>query len=255
MNVLLTGYKGFIGSNFLRHLKDHTVRLYEWGEPLPDVSGLNWVIHLGAISSTTETDVDKIMRQNYDFSCWLLDECINHGVKMQFASSASVYGTRMSTFREDTDVDPKTPYAWSKFMFEKYAQKKFNDTIIQCFRYFNVYGPNEEHKGKQASPFCQFEKQAKENGFIRVFEHSEVYHRDFIHVDEVIEKQMNFFAVKESGIWNIGTGKTMSFMDVAKKFDVPIQTIPMPEELAHSYQIFTCADMRKYNKTLEKYNA
>lgn len=253
MRLLLSGHKGFIGSNFLKALDGHDVVTYEWGDSLPKVQGLDWVIHVGAISSTTETDVEKIMRQNYDFSCWLLDECIKHGVKMQFSSSASIYGLNMQ-FKENSPVDPRTPYSWSKYMFEKYAEKKFNDTIIQIFRYFNVYGPNEEHKGTQASPFCQFEKQAKENGRIKVFKNSDTYWRDFIHVNEVIDTQKAFFSVRESGVWNVGTGDVMSFMQVAKKFDVPIDLIDMPENLKHSYQKYTCADMTKTRKTMEKYN-
>lgn len=255
MKILLTGHKGFIGSNFLKQHSDIVHSTYEWGEPLPNVNGLDWVVHLGAISSTTETDVEKVMLQNYDFSCWLLDECIKYGVKMQFASSASVYGIQQSSFTEDSPVDPRTPYAWSKYMFEKYAQPKFNDTIIQIFRYFNVYGPGEEHKGNQASPFCQFEKQSRENGFIKVFEDSGKYLRDFVHVNEVIEKHIDFFSVKESGIWNIGTGTACSFLDVAEDFDVPIETIPMPENLKNSYQKYTCANMEKTNITLRRYHA
>lgn len=263
MRLLLSGHKGFIGSNFLKALDGYDVVTYEWGEPLPKIQGLDWVIHVGAISSTIETDVNKIMRQNYDFSCWLLDECIKHGVKMQFSSSASIYGLNMHPsalfainlqYQEDGPVDPRTPYSWSKYMFEKYAERKSNETIIQCFRYFNVYGPNEEHKGTQASPFCQFEKQAKENGRIKVFKDSDTYCRDFIHVDEVIDIQKAFFSVRESGVWNVGTGQTMSFMQVAKKFDVPIDLIDMPENLKHSYQKYTCADMRKTRTTMEKYN-
>lgn len=254
MKILLTGYKGFIGSNFLKYLKDHDVKLYEWGEPLPSVAGLDWVIHVGAISSTIETDVEKIMTQNYDFSCWLLDECIKHGVKMQFSSSASVYGKRSLLFREDSPVDPRSPYAWSKYMFEKYAERKFNDTIVQIFRYFNVYGPNEEHKGNQASPFCQFEKQARENGVIKVFEQSRKFERDFVHVDDVIDHHLRFFSVRESGIWNIGTERPMSFMSVAESFNVPIEEIPMPEHLKYSYQNYTCANMKKTQLTLRRYN-
>jgi len=253
MRILVTGYKGFIGSNFLKFLKGHDVSVYEWGESLPSLNGLDWVIHIGAISSTTETDVEKIMRQNYDFSCWLLDNCIRNQVKMQFSSSASIYGLNQE-FKEDSPVDPRTPYAWSKYMFEKYAASKFNETTIQIFRYFNVYGPNEKHKGTQASPFCQFEKQAQENGRIKVFKNSSSYLRDFVHVDEIIDTQLAFFSVLESGIWNIGTGNTMSFLDIAESFNVPIVEIDMPENLKNSYQAYTCADMTKTRKTMEKYN-
>ena len=80
MKILLTGYKGFIGSNMLKMLEEHEVTTYNWGDASPSVAGLDWVIHMGAISSTTERNVEKIMLHNYDFSCWLLNECIANNV-------------------------------------------------------------------------------------------------------------------------------------------------------------------------------
>ena len=123
MKILLTGYKGFIGSHMLTALlaAGHIVKVYEWGDPLPNVEGLDWVVHIGAISSTTERDVAKVMTQNYDFSVDLYEECRKHNVKFQFSSSASVYGLNKE-FKEDSPVDPRTPYAWSKYMFERYMQ-------------------------------------------------------------------------------------------------------------------------------------
>lgn len=257
MKLLVTGNRGFIGSNMVSMLKDHIVYTYEWGEELPNITGLDWVIHMGAISSTTERDVNKIMTQNYDFSCRLLDMCLNRNVNFQYASSASVYGLK-STFREDTNVDPKTPYAWSKYMFERYASKaygyaKHNNIRIQGFRYFNVYGPNEDHKGNQASPYYQFKKQKEETGVIKVFENSDRYLRDFVPVEYVCKTHIDFFNVKESGIWNVGTGKPISFLDVAKSFDAPIVEIPMPEILKDSYQEYTCADTTKLRSSLTNY--
>lgn len=124
MKILLTGYKGFIGSHMLRALEGagHKVLVFEWGEVWPDVSGLDWVVHIGAISSTTEQDLTKIMRQNYEFSVWLFEECKQHKVNLQYASSASVYGLT-SSFREDATLDPRTYYAKSKFLFEDYTTR------------------------------------------------------------------------------------------------------------------------------------
>jgi ADP-L-glycero-D-manno-heptose 6-epimerase len=114
MKLLITGYKGFIGSNIVATVeKEHQVYTYEWNDPEINLNHIDWVIHIGGISSTTERDVDKIMRQNYDFSCRLLDNCLNNGVHFQYASSASVYGLNLE-FAETSLVDPKTPYAWSK---------------------------------------------------------------------------------------------------------------------------------------------
>lgn len=250
MKILLTGHQGFIGSNFLKALHDHEVSTFEWKEPLPNVQGFDWVIHLGAISSTVDRRIEQIMIQNYDFSCWLLDECIKHSVNLQYASSASVYGPE-SDFRETSPVDPCTPYAWSKYLFERYALRSKHPNIkVQGFRYFNVYGPGEEHKGEQASPYTRFKQQAEKQGYINVFENSENYFRDFIHVDQLIETQLKFLDINSSGIWNIGTGQPRSFLEVAMTFGAPIETVPMPAELINSYQRYTCADLTKLNNTL-----
>ncbi len=255
MKILVTGHKGFIGGNMLRYLQektDHTITTFEWGDPHPTIKGLDWVMHIGAISSTTETNVDKVMRQNYDFTVDLYDECLIHNVNFQFSSSASLYGLN-NEFTETSPVDPRTPYAWSKYMVERFIQNNPPiNSVAQCFRYFNVYGPGEEHKGNQASPFHQFSEQATTNGNIKVFEGSDKYQRDFIHVDEIIQKHMQFLDVTQNGIFNFGTGTTTSFLTIAKIFMVPIIQTPMPPQLKNSYQAYTCADNTLINKTLKK---
>jgi ADP-L-glycero-D-manno-heptose 6-epimerase len=158
-------------------------------------------------------------------------------------------------FREDSPVDPRTPYAWSKYMFERYAAKRqtfaeHNGDRIQGFRYFNVYGSGEAHKGGQASPYHQFEKQAKETGRIRVFEGSREYRRDFVPVSQIVDTHLAFLHIKQSGVFNVGTGRTQSFYEVAERFGVPIEEIPMPEHLKSSYQTYTCADMTRTDRAL-----
>lgn len=259
MKILVTGHEGFIGSHMFNRLKrdGHEVFGLEPLDPKPYIYNYDWVIHMGAISSTTETNVEKIMAQNYDFSCQLLDECIFHRVNFQFASSASIYGLKRE-FREESPVDPRTPYAWTKYMFERYAfqqTKYLRRSVIQMFRYFNVYGTNEEHKGSQASPYTQFKKQKEETGRLKLFVNSDKYYRDFIHVNDIVNYHRRFFDVEESGLWNLGTGEVKSFYDVAKEIDAPIDYIPMPQNLKHSYQEYTCADLTKLNKTLERHNA
>ena len=258
MNVLLTGHRGFIGSQLLKALeeKGHYVSTYEWSDgAMPSVIDQDWVIHVGAISSTTEKDVEKIMRQNVDFTEQLYHACKTFGVNFQFSSSASVYGL-VSTFKEDAPVDPKTPYAWSKYLGERYINRHMGGNTTQIFRYFNVYGPEgEEHKGNQASPFYKFTKQARGGvGKIQVFDGSNNYHRDFIHVSQIVDMHLRFLDVKESGTWNFGTGSTRTFLDVAteigKKYPSQISFVSMPKELENSYQKYTCADMTKTNKTL-----
>lgn len=252
MKILLTGYKGFIGSHLLKALENdgHSVQSYEWDEGImPSVLEQDWVIHVGAISSTTEKNIEKIMQQNVDFTIQIYESCKTFGVNFQYASSASVYGLE-SNFKENSPVDPKTPYAWSKYITERHIQRHPMGSVTQVFRYFNVYGPEgEEHKGNQASPYMQFTKQAKETGIIKVFENSENYKRDFIHVTDVVKYHLDFLKSSNSGIFNIGTGKSKSFLqvaqEIAKIYDAKIHYVPMPEILKDSYQKYTCADMRK----------
>lgn len=252
MKILLTGYKGFIGSHMFRALEahGHDVSVYDWGEILPSVMEQDWVIHMGAISSTTERNIEKVMQQNVDFTQQLYQACHTFGVNFQYASSASVYGL-VSTFREDAELDPRTPYAWSKYLTERYIQRHPMGPRAQIFRYFNVYGPEgEEHKGSQASPYAQFKRQAKETGRIQVFEGSDRFLRDFVPVSKIVDTHLKFLTVKESGIWNVGTGQPRSFMAVAEEFGVPVTTVPMPDILKDSYQKYTCADMTRYNTTV-----
>lgn len=257
MKILITGNNGFIGKNAVDYFsKNHRVTTYDYDGTFPPIKGLDWVLHFGAISSTTETDIEKIMRQNYDFTCGLIDACEVYGVNLQISSSASIYGLKKE-FKEDSPVDPRTPYAWSKYMIEQYWKRRrplLKSSTIQFFRYFNVYGPHEEHKGSQASPYCQFEQQAKTTGKIRLFENSDKYHRDFVHVSKILNVQEKFMEINKSDIWNIGTGTTKSFLDVANeislKYNCLIEEIPMPENLKHSYQEYTCADLTKLEKEL-----
>lgn len=254
MNILITGYQGFIGKNMVESFTKSGFNLlyFDWGDKLPDVRKMDWVVHLGAITSTTERDVDRVMIQNYDFSTWLIDECVNHKVNIQYSSSASVYGLG-DCFKENAVPDPRTPYAWSKYLVERHATKHINlkcKNLIQGFRYFNVYGPHEDHKDNQASPFHRFPLQLEKEGYITVFEGSDNYKRDFIHVDSVINIHKRFFNINRNGIWNIGSGNPISFLDVAKKFTSNIKTIPMPEILKTSYQKYTCADLNRLNYTL-----
>lgn len=257
MRILVTGHKGFIGQNMIRALDGHDLAFYEWGDTLPKVDRFDWVIHLGAISSTTETDVEKVMRQNYDFSCWLLKECNEAGVNFQYSSSASVYGLN-TDFREDAPKNPLSPYAWSKYLFDRYVEQGRWFVKVQGFRYFNVYGPFEDHKGNQSSPHHKFTKQAETTGVIKLFEGSENYKRDFVPVHTIVDIHKQFLNVEESGIWNVGTGKAMSFKllaeTIAEGMEARIEIIPMPEELKAQYQTYTCADLTKLKATLNASN-
>lgn len=254
MKILLTGYKGFIGSHLASALAGHELTLFDYSNDVPNIQQFDWVVHVGAISSTTERNVELVMKQNYDFSVDLYRECRFHGVNFQFASSASVYGLN-SEFSEDSPVDPCTPYAWSKYMFERFVAKyPPKNSLAQIFRYFNVYGPEgESHKGNQSSPFYKFKQQAEIQGYVEVFEGAQA-RRDFVHVSRVVDTHCKFFNVPESGIWNVGSGQTLTFEDIAYKYTSKVKTIPMPEQLKSSYQYYTCADLTKLNATLSKYS-
>lgn len=253
MKILVTGHEGFIGQNMMKYLANqgHEVRGYEWGDTFYSVERLDCVIHLGAISSTTERNIEKVLEQNLDFSIMLLNQCEKYNVKFQYASSASVYGPN-ENFEEYSPLYPQSPYAWSKYLFDRYVREnKFNITV-QGFRYFNVYGKGEDHKGEQASPVTKFTKQAKETKKINLFEKSENYYRDFVCVDDVCKIHEAFFDIKESGIWNVGTGIAHSFKEIAEaiaeKENAQIIEIPMPADLKNQYQKYTCADLTKLNQ-------
>lgn len=249
MNILVTGHEGFIGRNMLSWLHQQdgwTVDGWEWDpKDFPDVHSYDWVIHLGAIADNGFTDVDVILNQNLEFSQWLFNECNTHGVNLQYASSSTVYGNTKS-FSEHSPCHPQTPYAWSKYLFDRWVFQQEQHIMVQGFRYFNVYGNHEDHKGTQASPITQFNKQNP----IKLFYNSEQYLRDFIAVEDICRVHVDFIQkVSASGIWNIGTGTARSFQEVAniisQRNNTCIAYTEMPEILKSSYQKYTCADLTR----------
>jgi len=254
MKILVTGHEGFIGKNIASYLqyKGHEVEGWEWQENrFPDAQKYDRVIHCGAISSTTETDVEKILKQNYEWTMKLIEICDMMGTSLQFSSSASVYGHGTDGFSEDSMCYPMNAYAWSKYLIDRWVRDYANDfkINIQGFRYFNVYGNYEDHKGNQASPITKFTKQAKETGVIKLFENSENYLRDFISVQDVCLVHEKMLEQDVSGIFNLGTGTATSFKTiadtVAKKYNATIEIIPMPDNLKSHYQAYTCSNNKK----------
>lgn len=249
MAVLITGHKGFIGQNMMHALPDAVG--YEWGDGPLTLKGIDRVIHLGAISSTACTDQAQLQKQNVDFSIDLLDRCALRRIPVQFASSAAVYGPAATTFRESDPVAPCNLYAQTKRIVEEHILSRDWPIPVQAFRYFNVYGPHEDHKD-QPSPHSLFRRQAAATGKILVFEGSEDIYRDFVPVERVVEVHKRFFDLAVSGVYNIGTGKAVSFMDVARtvalETDAEIVTVPMP--YLPDYQRFTQADMTKTHSLL-----
>ena len=259
MKICLTGYKGFIGNHLGMQLEKegHEVIGFPWQNVnhFPDPSLYDWVIHLGAISSTTERNVDKILKHNLEYSMKLLEMCDKMGTNFQYASSASVYGNT-GNFKEDGEVYPLNAYAWSKYMFDRFVGSIMGEfkVLVQGFRYFNVYGNNEESKGDQASPITKFANQAK-TGKIKIFENSDKYLRDFVSVNDVCEVHSKMIKKDVLGIFNIGTGAPISFQKVAelvsKKYNAKIEIIPMPDKLQGQYQTYTSADLTQLNKHID----
>lgn len=249
MAVLITGHKGFIGQNMMAALPGAVG--YEWGDGPVSLEGIDRVIHLGAISSTACTDQAQLQDQNIDFSKGLLDRCAVRRIPLQFASSASIYGPAATTFRESDPVFPQNLYAGSKRAVEECILSRDWPMPVQAFRYFNVYGPHEDHKD-QPSPHSLFRRQAA-GGTITVYSGSESIYRDFVPVERVVEVHKRFFDLPVSGVYNLGTGKAVSFMDVARtvalETDAEIVTVPMPE--IFGYQRYTQADMTKTNALLQ----
>lgn len=261
--VCITGAKGFIGSHLYK-LHDTTCQILccdprdsKMIDPKQLINVLkrnspNVIYHLGAISSTTETNIEKISTNNIQFSCELLEYCIKESIPFVYASSASVYGLGSEGFCESAKESPLNYYAISKTSLDMFVKQKIIDhpeATIVGLRYFNVYGQNEHHKGDMASPIHKFIIQAK-SGEIKVFEGSEKYLRDFVYVGDVAKitkESVNF----KSGIYNVGTGNPRSFLEVAeiisKETGAQIKTMPFPKHLKGKYQSYTCSDNRKIN--------
>jgi ADP-L-glycero-D-manno-heptose 6-epimerase len=187
--IILTGSSGFIGKNFLKKLskkediilveKDNTYTFYR---DFNDWNKVSLILHQGAISSTTETNLYKLWTYNVEFSCALFDKAIEYKIPVKYASSASVYGNTQG------EINPLNQYAISKLQIDYNVLDNLDKfSFIQGFRYFNVYGNGEEHKGSQASPVSKFIKEVRETGRLNLFEGSERFLRD-IKISESLNK-------------------------------------------------------------------
>lgn len=231
------------------------------------------VVHQGACSDTMEGDGRYMMRNNYRYSVELLDWCQINQVPFLYASSASVYGGG-SVFREDRAVEaPLNVYGYSKFLFDQYVRRVLPRRTAQIagFRYFNVYGPREQHKGRMASVAWHFFNQYQAEGVVRLFEGYGGYgpgeqRRDFVSVEDVVRVNLDFLDHPDrSGIFNLGSGRAARFNDVAvatinacrraegkPELALPelvaagaITYIPFPPALVGKYQSYTEADLAK----------
>lgn len=241
--IILTGYKGFIGKNFLKVLDKPIIKIDKddvksFIQDFKEWDKVDMVIHQGAISSTIETNINKIHFYNVEFTLDLFEKCIEYAIPVKYASSASVYGNLHGIF------NPLNYYAISKLQIDYWVTDNIDKfSHIQGFRYFNVYGNGEEDKGDQASPVSKFTKQIKETGKLNLFEGSDKFFRDFICIDDLVSIVLN--NKKPSGIYDLGTSNPVSFQSVAecvsKKYNGQIEYISFPSHLKGKYQDYTCA--------------
>jgi len=241
--IILTGSKGFIGQNFLKSLQEPIIEVeqqycFEFLDNFKKWNEVSLILHQGAISSTTERDINKLHHYNVEFTLQLFEKAIEYQIPVKFASSASVYGNTQG------EINPLNYYAITKLQIDYFIQDNLNKfSSIQSFRYYNVYGNQEDHKGDQASPIFKFTKQVRETGKLKLFTGSHQFLRDFVCVNDIVNVVLN--NDKPSGIYDLGTSKPISFQEVAElviqKEGGEIEYIPFPEHLQGKYQTYTCA--------------
>ncbi len=297
--IVVTGAAGFIGSNIVQGLNARgitdiiAVDDLKQGDKFRNLADLHIsdyvdasdfyhrfsakqygkvdaIFHEGACSDTMESDGAYMMRNNFSLSCQLFDACQAQGTRLLYASSAAVYGGS-DTFKESPEYEkPLNVYGYSKLLFDQWVRRKTamftaQKTQVTGFRYFNVYGPREQHKGRMASvAFHQF-NQFQADGVVKLFGGYDGYaageqKRDFIYVDDIAAVNLWFFDHSEkSGIFNLGTGRSQPFNDVALAVvqgltnqDVSLEQIvkskaiayiDFPDALKGKYQSYTQADL------------
>jgi len=288
--IVVTGGAGFIGSNLAHELNERgrndilIVDDLKDGQNYQNLKGLHFidyqhkddflqsiedddfdgtdvdaVFHEGACSDTMEYDVNYMMHTNYEYSKSVLHFCLQHRIPFFYASSASTYGNGKNGFTEgDECEDALNPYAFSKLMFDRYVRQVLPESSSQIvgLRYFNVYGPQEHHKGKMASIFYQLYHQIRTAKKARLFKGTDGYgdgeqRRDFVYVKDVVRVNLWFWENGgASGIYNCGTGKAHTYNEAAQAViaalgEGEIEYRDFPEVLRGKYQSYTEANQTK----------
>ncbi len=250
-----TKFSNLVGANILDYYdKDEFLTLINKGTKFSRF--IEAVFHQGACSTTTEWNGKFMMENNYSYSKSLLHYCTERRFPFIYASSAAVYG-HGKVFKEELEYeDPLNVYGYSKFQFDQYVRRLSPNCRSQIvgLRYFNVYGPREQHKGTMASVAHHLNNQLLSDGMVKLFAGCDGYdngeqRRDFIFVDDIVNVNMWFLdQPKVSGIFNVGTGRSQTFNEVAHAVlnwhgRGELQYIPFPDHLRGHYQSFTEADI------------
>jgi len=291
--IVVTGAAGFIGSAVVRQLNDlgfHRLvlvdelentdkwknllgkkfcnflgkqELFKWLETFQKEVGA--IIHLGACSDTLEKDCDYLMENNFRYTQKLALIALSENFRFIYASSAATYGDGSLGFSDDIDLleelKPLNPYGFSKHFFDVWAKQQGVLGSLVGLKYFNVFGPNENHKGHMASMVYKMLPKVQKEGIVHLFKSSEPERfadgeqcRDFIYVKDVAKMTCNFLFNNISGIFNIGRGSPTTWNRLAGALfhalgqDENIKYFEMLENLVKQYQNYTCADMSKYLK-------
>ncbi|MCK9408381.1 MAG: ADP-glyceromanno-heptose 6-epimerase [Bacteroidetes bacterium] len=252
-------WKNLVGKQFADFIhKDHFIEML-LNERLPKVAA---IIHMGANSSTTEKDVDHLMENNYRYTRILAEWSVRKKVRFIYASSGATYGDGSMGFSDADSVSPRliplNAYGYSKQLLDQWVLQHDLQQKVVGVKFFNVFGPNEYHKGEMKSLICKAYTQIQEMGKIRLFKsykpeykHGEQV-RDFVYIKDCTEVLWWFLnSPKVNGIYNLGTGRARSWNDLAKaifsalEISPNIEYVDMPEEIRTAYQYHTEAETTK----------
>jgi ADP-L-glycero-D-manno-heptose 6-epimerase len=231
------------------------------GESFGDVGT---VIHMGACSSTTESDADYLLRNNYDYTKKLALWALSQQARLVYASSAATYGALEAELSDEADLRALRPlngYAYSKHLFDLYAARTGLDRQICGIKYFNVFGPNEDHKGEMRSLVHKAYEQIQASGSVRLFKSYRPEYRDgqqrrdFIYVKDAVEMTFHLAESDATGLFNVGSGTAHTWLELVRPIfralELPerIEFIEMPAQLRDKYQYHTCARMQRLRST------
>ena len=258
-------WKNLVGKRFVDVL--HKGALFSWLEGREDE--IEAFIHLGACSSTVEEDANYLLENNYHYTLKLAEYALHNNHRFIYASSAATYGDGSRGFSDDhsalEEFQPLNMYGYSKHLFDLWAERQGVLNQLVGLKYFNVYGPNEYHKGRMSSAIVRMVPEVDKTGTIRLFKSEDAgfgdgeQKRDFIYVKDAARMTCDFLANAAQGIFNVGTGEAVTWNRLAKAVFAALSRpqnityIDMPQDLKGKYQNFTQADMQKTRKALQKH--